>query len=290
VTAVLDKTSAATVPTRFVEVDGRRLAYRSIGSGPPLMLCVRLRGILDSWDPAFLDALAAHFRVITFDYSGLGQSTGASTYRRRALAKDAKDLADALGLDQVVMGGWSLGGMVAQTFTALYPERVSHTVLLGTTPPGEQAHPPEPIFFEIAVKPDNTLEDEYILFFEPASASSRAAGKASHDRIERRQGDRSPAIPEETYMRLLRETAGEKALFPDDGGYAEFFKTTSIPVLVVSGDHEIVFPVQNWFALTRQWPTLHLLTLPQTGHGPQHQFPQLCADVIASFVRNTNRP
>ena len=69
--------SAVNAPNQFVERKGHKLDYRSVGSAKPLVLCVRFRGNMDSWDPAFLDALAAEgLRVITFDYSGLGLSTG----------------------------------------------------------------------------------------------------------------------------------------------------------------------------------------------------------------------
>ncbi len=37
--------------TRFVDVPGRRLAYRTFGSGKPVVLCVRFRGTMDAWDP-----------------------------------------------------------------------------------------------------------------------------------------------------------------------------------------------------------------------------------------------
>ena len=57
----MNSQSALDTPTRFVTVNGRQLAYRSIGEGVPLLLCVRFRGVLDVWDPAFLDALAQHF-------------------------------------------------------------------------------------------------------------------------------------------------------------------------------------------------------------------------------------
>src|ERR1035437_4727779 len=50
--------SAVTAPTRFVEVGGRKLAYRTIGKGKPIVLCNRFRGVLDLWDPAFIDGLA----------------------------------------------------------------------------------------------------------------------------------------------------------------------------------------------------------------------------------------
>ena len=136
-TATLASRSAVTAPTQFVMIDGRRIAYRALDDGPPLILCNRLRGVLDVWDPAFLDALAENFRVITFDYSGLGQSTGRATYERKALAKDAEDLADA----RFAIGGWSLGGMAAQVVVALYSERVTHAILIDTTTTG-QGQPP----------------------------------------------------------------------------------------------------------------------------------------------------
>jgi len=63
---------------------------------------------MDVWDPLFLDSLAAGgFRVITFDYSGLGRSTGEKNYDPVSLARDAHDLIEALDLQEVVIGGWS---------------------------------------------------------------------------------------------------------------------------------------------------------------------------------------
>lgn len=278
--------TAASVKTQFVETKGRKLAYRKIGSGPALVLCLRFRGVMDSWDPKFLDLLARKFTVITFDYSGLGQSTGTPSYQRKSLAQDAKDLVDALGLKKVIIGGWSLGGMAAQIFAALYPQNTSHAILIGTTPPGPQPHTAEAIFLEYALKPVNTLEDEYVLFFEPTSELSKAAANASHKRIAARTTDRSPAIPEATYMKMLAETSGHKDLFHDDGGYASTLMSTTIPLLSINGDHDIVFPVENWYALNRQWKSLHIITFPQSGHGPQHQFPEVAADTIISFVSN----
>ncbi len=281
-----DQVSAVTAPTQFVESKGRRLAYRSIGQGEPLLLCVRFRGVLDVWDPAFLDALAQTFRVITFDYSGLGQSTGTADYTPRALAQDGIDLADALGLHTFVLGGWSLGGQGAQVLAVLHPERVRRVVLIGTTPPGKVARGPEPVFYERALKFDNDLADEIVLFFEPASEKSRAAAQATHDRIAQRTEGRSPVIPEETYRRLLAQNARPGELFHDAGGYQAFLSTTSIPILVISGDHEIVFPVQNWFDCVPAWRSLHILVIPQAGHAAHHQEPEFVTGMIANFAAN----
>lgn len=277
---------AVAAPTQWVEARGRRLAYRSIGTGIPLVLCTRFRGNLDSWDPAFLDALAARgLRVITFDYSGLGLSTGEKSYDLQALAGDALDLIDGLDLGRVVIGGWSLGGLAAQVLVAVQPDRVSHAVLIGSGPPGPTVKDPESIFFETAAHPENPFEDELTLFFEPASGASRAAARLSADRIAARAGDRSVPVPWEwAAAHIANRTPGP--IFPADAVLAAL-KQTPVPLLHIGGDHDVSFPVENWYALNRQLPTLQLVTFPQSGHGPQHQHPEAAAAAIATFVHTT---
>ena len=107
--------TAVTSPNHFLDIDGRRLAYRVIGEGKTILLCTRFRGTMDDWDPGFLDELAANgMRVVIFDYTGLGLSTGEPSYNPLALAKDVRDLVAGLSLENLVIAGWSLGGIVAQ--------------------------------------------------------------------------------------------------------------------------------------------------------------------------------
>jgi pimeloyl-ACP methyl ester carboxylesterase len=280
--------TAITAPNRFAEALGRRIAYRDIGAGTPILLCVRFRGTMDSWDPAFLDGLAANgFRVIVFDYSGLGASEGEPTYNPAALAKDAVDLMDALGLKSAVICGWSIGGVAAQILFATAPRRVASLVLIGTTPPGPLQKLGEPLFYELA-KRENDFEDVVALFFEPASAASRVAAEQSQARMEQRQADRSPPVPVDWAGRQIGDGPRNPA-FPADAVLA-VLKSTTTPVLHIGASHDIVFPVENWQALATTLPTTRLLTLPQSGHGPHQQFPQECADAIAAFVRNSQGP
>jgi pimeloyl-ACP methyl ester carboxylesterase len=280
------KLNAFDAPNQFAETGGRTLAYRSIGSGKPIVLCTRFRGTMDEWDPAFLDALADHgFRVITFDYSGLGLSTGTATYNPFEMAKDPRDLIKALGLEDVVIGGWSLGGLAAQVVVALDPAGISHAVLIGTGPPGPLVKTAEQLFYDVAGKAENDFEDFVILFFEPASEASREAARRSAERIARRKEGRSPAVPID-FARANLGTGPRNPMFPADP-VLQALKNTAVPILHVGGDHDIVFPVENWYAVNQEMKTLHVVTFPQSGHGPQHQYPQMSADVIASFVRNT---
>lgn len=278
---------AVTAPTQFVESRGRTLAYRTFGDGRPLILALRFRGVMDSWDPAFLEALASDFRVYIFDYSGFGQSTGTPTYDIRALGEDVIDLADALGLDRFDLAGWSLGGQAAQAAAADHPNRIDHLILIGTAPPGPLEPGIQPIFYEHAFKPDYDLQDEVVLFFEPKSQASIAAAAASHERMKLRQADPSPQIAVETFKAALAAKRIEEIFVNDGERYRAALIASGIPILAISGDSEIAFPVENWFRQVGAWPNLHLLIVPQAGHGPQHQHPEMCADFIKDFIRST---
>lgn len=279
-----DKTSPTlSAPTQFVDLQDRRLAYRSIGRGKPLVLCTRFRGTLDTWDPAFLDELARQdLQVIIFDYTGLGQSSGERNYSPAVLARDPIDLSIALKLESPAIGGWSLGGMAAQIALAMAPGSFTHAVLMGTSPPGPVVKKADPLFAQTATRPTNTLEDETLLFFEPASPASRAAAERSAQRIGLRRTDRSPDVPWEFAAAALANGPKE-APFPAPQ-ILEFLRTTSTPILHIGGDHDIVFPVENWYALNQTLPTLQLITLPRSGHGPHHQYPIAAARHIGTFL------
>ena len=243
---------------------------------------------MDIWDPAFLDALVHNgFRVITFDYSGIGFSTGEKTMNPGAMVADVEDLIEGLGLNDVVISGWSLGGMVAQVAIAMFGHRISHAVLIGTTPPGHLVKPSEQLFYDTAVIPEYTVEDETILFFEPKSARSVAAAHLSRKRIAQRTEGRSPPVPVAWAAENLG-TEPKNPVFPVDA-ILDVLKTTSIPILHIGGDHDIIFPVENWYALNQLLPTTQLLTYPSAGHGPQHQYPEAVAESIGSFVRATSK-
>lgn len=275
--------TAVNAPTRQVDVNGRRLAYRRMGQGRPLVLCNRFRGILDTWDPAFLDALARNFTVITFDYSGFGRSTGTPSYDPVSLANDARDLIQALGLGRAVVAGWSIGGVGAQVLMTESPELVTHSIVIGAGPVGEVARPVEPLFFETAPIPDYTLEHETILFFEPRSESSRQAAARSRERLALRTEDLSVAIPPSVYNPLL--AAGPLGV--DRLDTRGKLSRSRVPLMVIMGDHDICFPVENWYDRVSELPKMQLIVFSQAGHGPQHEFPVATAEYITTFVGST---
>lgn len=275
--------TAVNAPTQFVDgKEGRKIAYRSVGKGPALVLSNRFRGTLDTWDPAFIDGLAAHFRVITFDFRGIGRSTGESPTKIMEMAEDIRDLIAGLKLEKVVLAGWSMGGMAAQVLATHHPESLSHLILIGTGPAGKNGKDMEPIFLEYAHKPVNDLADEYVLFFEPASEGSRRAADRSHERIAQRTTDLDVPVPPPVWPRLHQAGAEFRS---DLHGSRAMLKQTRLPILILHGDHDIVFPVENWHALNREMPTAQLVVFPHAGHGPQHQFVDATVSYLTAFVR-----
>jgi pimeloyl-ACP methyl ester carboxylesterase len=279
-----NKINAVSAKTKFAETGGRKIAYRSIGSGQPIILVNRFRGNLDTWDPAFLEALASTYNVITVDYSGIGLSTGECTSDVYEMAKDVKDIVEALRLTKIIMAGWSLGGMVAQAVMTQYPELVTHAILIGTSPPIKSTGVSEKLFWERALKPVTDLDDGTVLFFEPQSESSKNAAKMSFGRILKRTEDLDNPVSKECYNNQQKAIDEFRE---DKKGTLAKLESSEIPILVLMGDHDIGFPVEDWFRLVGKLPSTQLIVMPQAGHGPQHQYPDLAAKYIASFIENS---
>jgi pimeloyl-ACP methyl ester carboxylesterase len=83
--------SYSSLPNKLVSAaNGIDYAYRDTGEGAvPLVLFQHFRGNLDNWYPALIDALASSRRVVTFDNTGVGLSTGTTPHVIEQMAQDA---------------------------------------------------------------------------------------------------------------------------------------------------------------------------------------------------------
>ncbi|MBE2214576.1 MAG: alpha/beta hydrolase [Opitutaceae bacterium] len=285
VPAVVADHNAGDSPTRYVEVNGDRIAYREAGRGATILLANRFRGTLDTWDPLFLDELARHRRVITFDYPGVGYSSGMLPSDMGQVVAFLDALVQALALEKFTILGWSWGGFAVQSFVVEHPERVTHAILLGTNPPGATTHAIDPGFLERALRPVNDLDDEEVLFFVPSSERSRLAAKRSHERIYARKGvaDRIPSSMSQ-FKPFLDAHGTYRA---DASGRRARLSTLPVPLLIVSGDADTSNPVENWYPLIGKLPSAQFILISDTGHAPQHQHPELMVGYILEFLTRT---
>lgn len=267
--------------TQYAVIDNQKIAYRKIGKGTPIILTNRFRGTLDTWDPLFLELLAKNNTVITFDYAGIGYSTGELPLDIKDVAAEVTKLADYLKIDKFNVMGWSYGGWVAQYVTFLNPNRIVKTVLIGTNPMGKNDVAFEPAFLERALKPVNDFEDGVVIFFEPKSEKSRAAAQASMGRIFAHADVSKIPATQDLFQRYF---ASNKAIGEDKDNYRAAYETLKTPVLVISGDHDISFATENWFPLLKKAPSIQHIIFPESGHAPHFQYPELSTSYINTFL------
>jgi pimeloyl-ACP methyl ester carboxylesterase len=284
-TSVSDPTTfrSAEIETEYVEVGGVRYAYRELGperpvDATPVVFLHRFRGTLDDWDPAFVDALAAHRHVILFSDAAVGSSTGSPATTVDEKAENAAAFARALGHDVIDVLGFSMGGFVAQAIAMHEPALVRKVVLIGTGPGGNpETEPHTDIVFEIALHPEYTHEDVRYLFF----AEGRDAETAAYIERNRIRTDREPLVGPET----IQAMAGLIMAFMggETGHYAKLGDVHQ-PTLIVSGDDDHFFPAKNQWLLYRELPNAQLAMYPQAGHGPHQQHPETVAAQIERFL------
>jgi pimeloyl-ACP methyl ester carboxylesterase len=112
--------------------DGRQLGYCAIGEGKPIFY---FHGTASSRLEVLLlkkSGLTQQVRIIGVDRPGYGLSTFAPRKSLRDFADDTNFLADHLGLERFAILGWSGGGPFLLTYFALFPERVTKAVIVGS--------------------------------------------------------------------------------------------------------------------------------------------------------------
>ena len=271
-------------PTTWLDTGTVQFAYRVIGntpSEPPLVLLHRFRGTIDDWDPALLDRLAEHRQVIVFDNSGVGRSTGAVPSTIQGMADGAVQFIRSLGLNQVDLLGWSMGGAVAQQIALEHPELVRRLVLAGTGPGGVAEAPRAPAHvWEVAPKLVNDDEDFLYLFF-PEHEDGRAAGIAHLARLGQRDEDRGPAVS------LEGVTAQAIAIFEwakGEGSSLPRLGEITIPVLVANGVDDVMIHAHNSYVMAQRLPNAELILYRRAGHGFLFQHPERFARAVTEFL------
>jgi pimeloyl-ACP methyl ester carboxylesterase len=269
-----------TAPTRYVEGGGIRFAHRRLGpsTGTPLVLLQHFSGNIDAWDPAVVNALAADRPVIAFDNAGVGRSTGQTPDNVESMARDAVAFISALGLSEVDLLGFSLGGCIAQQVAGAHGELVRKLILVGTAPKGGEEHLLATLedAFSRTEAPDPRLP----LFFTK-SAASQAAGLAFLRRVKARTDDRDSengkAVTDPQAKAVITWCA------TPDPEHA-ILRAIVQPALVVSGSHDTMVPAENAYAMFKAMSNAQLILYPDSGHGALFQYHELFVKHVRTFL------
>jgi pimeloyl-ACP methyl ester carboxylesterase len=270
--------------TKTVAVDGTPFAYREVGpaTGVPVVFLHHFTAVLDDWDPAVVDGIAAERRVILVDLPGVGGSGGTTPDNVEAMAADAIAFIEALGLHAVDLLGFSLGGMIAQVILEQRPDLVRRVILAGTAPAGDQGPAATGAVLQSAIEKAGAQgkHPKHFLFFSP-TASSQDAADAFLARLDERTADRDAPVSNETIGAQLTALAKW-----EQGSSPVGLTNVDKPVLVVNGDDDTMLPTISSFHLAQLLPDVQLSIYPDSGHGGIFQHHDVFVAQTLRFLRD----
>lgn len=279
------ETSEAAIETGVISTNGVETYYERQGSGPEIVFVHGF--IMDTrmWAPQ-IEVLANDFTVVTYDLRGHGRTGGsaASLYSAALLAADLEALVTALDLDQPVICGLSMGGMVAQEYASTYPENLSGLVLSDTFTPnalpigGGLAMPHLVVFSALShvinYKRLNSFQNRVGNVFAPRMVGDRAFHEALVEK--------GPTMAATEFRKGIGAILAFTRSNFDAAGI-------NVPTLVMYGEHE-PSPIRTMAEhLVRQvsGPTVELIVVPNAGHGSSWDNPSFFNDVVHRLAERT---
>src|SRR4051812_31018328 len=277
----------------FPSYDGTKLAYTTVGDGPPL-LCLpggpgRAAAYLED-----LGGLTADRTLVLLDARATGRSEvppDPATLRFDRLADDVEALRAHLGLEAADVLAHSAGTIVAQSWASAHPERVSSLVLV--TPSGRLQGS------------DRTDVDELVAARanEPWYADAREALDALETAPPAQQQQLWRAVRPFMYGRWDERTQAHAATADsqvskraelgfrpardedvDVPGVLAGLQAVSAPVLVVGGGRDALTGVAAVRAVAASFPSAQTAVVPGAGHFPWVDEPAAFAELVRGFL------
>ncbi|HEX6684739.1 MAG TPA: alpha/beta hydrolase [Candidatus Limnocylindrales bacterium] len=275
--------------TVMIGTNGAELCAEAFGDrGDPAILLIHGGAAsMDWWDDAFCEQLAGGGRfVIRYDHRDTGQSTsyppGKPGYNGMDLTHDAFAVLDGLGVDRAHIVGLSMGGGIAQELVTLRPDRVLTLTFIATSPIGlpEPRELPPPRVKASVPNPDWHDREAVIRFFTDTERLYSGSIPVDEERIRTIAGrmfDRSGDV-EASQTNHWGIEEGE----PIQVNLGEI----SVPVLVLHGTEDPLFPLPHGEALAAAIPGAVLVPIEKMGH--QTPPPQVWPIVIEAILRHTS--
>jgi pimeloyl-ACP methyl ester carboxylesterase len=269
---------------------GHRVAYRSAGSGPAIVLVHGITSNSATWERV-MPYLATRFTVIAPDLTGHGESAKPrGDYSLGAYASGVRDLMVTLGHERATFVGHSLGGGVVMQLSYQFPERCERLVLVDSGGLGREVS----LLLRAATLPLS----EVVL---PLLASTRLLGvgrgvgtllgraglHVGTDVEELARGHASLADPEARAafvhtLRTIVDPGGQRVNASD-----RLYLAENIPFMLVWGACDRIIPVEHGLAAHELVPSSRLEVFEDAGHFPHVDDPQRFLDVLLDFIDST---
>jgi len=273
-----------TAPTQYVEANGIRFAYRRFGKagGVPIVFNQHFTGTMEHWDPAVTDGFAKDREVILFNNAGVSSSSGEVPTTFEEMGANAIAFIKALGLTQVDVLGFSIGGFIAQEIALQAPDLVKRLVLVGTGPRGGEGvatltPEAQKIFGATYDDPDHL----WLRVHFTHSEKSQVAGREFLKRFRLRSENRDPEVNGKVAPAQIEAIVKWGA--PQENPF-EYLKSIRQPTLVVNGGKDVIIYSVNSFILQQHLPNAQLILYPDANHGSPYQHPELFVKHVSLFL------
>jgi pimeloyl-ACP methyl ester carboxylesterase len=254
-----------------ITVNGRPTVLMHAGEGTPFVYLHSTLGEAALWLP-FFQTWAKRFRVLVPTHPGFGQSGGFDEIDTiEDMAFHYIDLLDALGLDEVCLGGVSLGGWIAAEVACRWPERVKRLWIADApglwvpgVPPGD--------LFRVLRDRDKLRE---MLFHDPASYMATLVIKDNPDEQAMLAAYQSLTV----LARLLWER-------PYNPKLAKRLGRVRCPTLLLWGDHDRLVPPAYGAAYHAAIQGSQLKLIANCGHLPMFEREAEFVEAVAEFCKD----
>jgi pimeloyl-ACP methyl ester carboxylesterase len=249
-----------------VQVAGHRLHYLAAGpaGGPVVVLVHGLGGRAEDWLDLSPSLVHAGYRVYMPDLIGYGRSEKPADYSYSvgAEADGVVGFLDALGLKQVDLGGWSMGGWIVQLVASEHSERVRRLIVFDSA--GLDVEPDWDTHLFTPTTPAQLNQLEALLTPHPEKIPDFIA------RDILRQSDQDAWVIHRSVATMLTGRETTDKLLPG----------LKMAVLLVWGAEDRITPLNQGETMHRLIPQSQLDVFPGCGH----LAPRLCAARIGPTV------
>ncbi len=273
-----------------IELHGHRVAYRSAGSGPAIVLVHGITSTSATWERV-MPYLANDFTVIAPDLIGHGESAKPrGDYSLGAYASGIRDLMVTLGHESATFVGHSLGGGIVMQMAYQFPERCQRLVLVDSGGLGRELS----VLLRAATLP---LSEVVLPLLASAKVldAGRSVGRllgrlgirAGTDLAELGRGHASLEDPEARAafvhtLRTIVDPMGQRVNASD-----RLYLAENVPFLLVWGEQDRIIPVEHGLEAHELVPSSRLEIFEQAGHFPHLDEPQRFLDVLLDFIDST---
>ncbi|MFA5182199.1 MAG: alpha/beta hydrolase [Syntrophales bacterium] len=265
-----------TITVQSVRVGDIDISYRTVGSGPPLLLITGYSATMDMWDPVVLKELSSRYRVIVFDNRGIGKTTASDKpFTIELFAEDTIGLLDALKIKKAHVLGWSMGAFIATEATLRHPDRVGKLILYGGNCGWRSK--------EVVPAAPEVTESLTSLSGTPAERSQRLIRVLYPEKWLQDHPDFLKSLPRPkapvSRDSITRQSQAMGTWKGTCGRIGEITQST----LVITGTEDVVVPPANSLLMASRIPRSWLIRLPG-GHANMYQYPETFSRALLTFL------